>query len=113
VFNRVPAVDVEQAQQLLTDGAALLDVRRADEWQAGHAPEALHVPLDALQQRVGEVPTDRRVVAVCRSGARSARATKFLRDRGIDVVNLDGGMQAWQRSGGDVVGAGGGHGYIA
>jgi rhodanese-related sulfurtransferase len=113
VLNRVPEVDVVQAQQLVADGAALLDVRRADEWQAGHAPHALHVPLDALQQRVDEVPTDRRVVAVCRSGARSAQATRFLRGQGIDAVNLDGGMQAWARSGGDVVGAGGGHGYVA
>ncbi|HEX6256081.1 MAG TPA: rhodanese-like domain-containing protein [Euzebyales bacterium] len=113
MFNRVPDVDVAQAQKLLADGAMLLDVRRADEWQAGHAPQALHVPLDALPQRIGEVPTDRRVVAVCRSGARSARATKFLRGQGVDAVNLDGGMQAWARSGGDVVGAGGHHGYIS
>jgi rhodanese-related sulfurtransferase len=113
VADRVPDIDVAQAQQMLAEGAALLDVRRADEWQAGHAPQALHVPLDALQQRVADVPTDRQVVAVCRSGARSARAAAFLRGHGIDVVNLDGGMQAWARSGGDVVGAGGGHGYVA
>lgn len=99
----VPTVDVRQAQQLLADGAALLDVRRPDEWQAGHAPEALHIPLQQLQARTGEIPTDRRVVAVCRSGARSGQATRFLQRVGLDVVNLDGGMRAWARTGGAVV----------
>lgn len=99
----VPTVDVSEAQQLLADGAALLDVRRADEWQAGHAPAAMHIPLDQLPARTGEVPADRRVVAVCRSGARSGRATQFLQRSGLDVVNLEGGMQAWARTGGAVV----------
>ena len=113
MFDRVPSVDVDGAQSLLADGAELLDVRRDDEWRAGHAPQAVHVPLDQLPARVGELSTDRRVVAVCRSGARSGRATMYLRSLGLDVVNLEGGMQAWVRAGRDVVGDGGGHGYIA
>lgn len=111
--NRVPSVDVRAAQALLGEGAGLLDVRRDDEWRAGHAPQAVHMPLDQLRQRAGEVPTDRRVVAICRSGARSGRATQYLRSLGLDVVNLEGGMQAWARSGGDVVGVDGGRGYVA
>ena len=109
----VPTVDVSEAQQLLAGGAALLDVRRADEWRAGHAPQALHIPLDQLRSRAGEVPSDRQVVAICRSGARSGRATHFLRNAGVDVVNLDGGMQAWARTGGDVVTDDGGAGRVA
>ncbi len=113
MFNRVPSVDVPQARQLLDDGAALLDVRRDDEWRSGHVPDARHIPLDQLPTRADELPTDRRVVAVCRSGARSARATQFLRQVGLDVVNLEGGMQAWARSGGTVVAHDGGAGRVA
>lgn len=113
MFRGVPSVDPVEARQLLDDGALLLDVRRDDEWQAGHAPDATHIPLDQLATRTGEVPTDRRVVAVCRSGARSGQATRALRGAGLDVVNLDGGMQAWSRQGGDIVRDDGGHGYVA
>jgi rhodanese-related sulfurtransferase len=113
VFTRVPSVDATEARQLLDDGALLLDVRRDGEWQAGHAPDARHIPLDQLTRRSGEVPPDRPVVAVCRSGARSGQATKFLRGAGLDVVNLAGGMQAWARAGGDIVRDDGGHGYVA
>ena len=111
--GRVPSVDVTEARKLLDDGAVLLDVRRDDEWQAGHAPHARHIPLDQLVARAGEVPPDQQVVAVCRTGARSGQATRFLRGSGIDVVNLDGGMQAWARAGGDVVRDGGAHGHVA
>lgn len=113
MFNRVPSVDVAAARALVADGAGMLDVRREDEWQAGHVPGAQHVPLDRLPQRTGELPTDRRIVAICRSGARSGRATQYLCSLGLDVVNLEGGMQAWARAGGDVVGAGGRAGYVA
>ena len=113
MFNRVPAVDVGEAQALLSEGALLVDVRRHDEWQLGHAPDAIHIPLDELPQRTGEVPADRRIVAVCRSGSRSAQATRYLRQRGHDAVNLHGGMQAWERAGADVVRGGGGTGRIA
>jgi len=113
VFGRVPAVDVAEARQLLNDGALLLDVRRDDEWQAGHVPRARHIPLDQLVARAGEVPLDQQIVAVCRSGARSGQAARFLRGSGVDVVNLDGGMRAWARAGGDIVRDDGGHGYVA
>lgn len=113
VFKRVPTVEVAEAQTLLSDGALLLDVRRDDEWRAGRAPNAVHIPLDQLQDRVGEVPADRRVVAVCRSGSRSAQATRYLRQLGHDAINLDGGMQAWQRAGAEVVDDDGGAGRVA
>ena len=99
----VPEVAPDEARSLLDSGAVLLDVRELDEWEAGHAPEAQFVPLGELQARAAEVATDRRVVAICRSGVRSARATAFLRAQGLDVVNLSGGMRAWAASGYDVV----------
>ncbi len=84
------------------DGAFLLDVRRDDEWEAGHAPDAVHIPLAELPDRAGEVPRGTPVVAVCHAGGRSARATAFLQ-QGYDVTNYEGGMLAWVGAGGPVV----------
>ena len=79
-------------------GAVLLDVREDDEWAAGHAPEAVHVPVGQVMQRLAELASalpDRPVRVVCRSGARSARVTAYLREQGWDAVNVEGGMRAW------------------
>lgn len=81
-------------------GAFLLDVREPDEWQAGHAPNAVHIPLAQVPGRMSELPTDRTIVAICRVGGRSARVTAFLRERGLDVRNYEGGMRAWAAAGG-------------
>ena len=69
-------------------------------------PGALSVPLGELAVRHGELARDRPVVAVCRSGTRSARAVALLQQAGFnDVANLAGGMLRWRVEGGDVVGA--------
>jgi rhodanese-related sulfurtransferase len=100
--NKIPevsAVDAEsgQAQHVL------LDVRNADEWEAGHAPSAQWVPLPDLESVRFTLPMNRRIVCVCRSGARSARATEALQGWGFDAANMVGGMQAWAESGLPVV----------
>ncbi|MGH3823669.1 MAG: rhodanese-like domain-containing protein [Pseudonocardiaceae bacterium] len=79
-------------------GAALLDVRENDEWAAGHAPGAVHVPMGQITQRLDEIASalpDRPVRVVCRSGGRSARVTAYLLQQGWEAVNVDGGMRAW------------------
>lgn len=87
-----------EAARLLEGGeAVLLDVREDDEWAAGHAGAATHIPLGLL--RADSVPQGRVVVAVCRSGSRSDQAAQALRTAGFDARNLTGGMQAWQRAG--------------
>ena len=101
--DSVPEVSPQEARALADSGAALLDVREPDEWQAGHAPGAQFIPLGELAARVDEVAADRRVVAICRVGGRSERAARFLRAQGLDVVNLTGGMRAWAASGLEVV----------
>lgn len=84
--------------------AYLLDVREPDEWDAGHAPGAHHLPMMEIPARMAEVPADTEVVVVCRSGARSGRVVSYLIGNGWDNVrNLDGGMQAWAAEGRDVV----------
>ena len=88
----------------VTDGAYLLDVREPDEWAAGHAPGAHHLPMMEIPARMAEVPTDVEVVVVCRSGGRSGQVTSYLMGNGWDNVrNLDGGMQVWAASGREVV----------
>lgn len=86
----------------LPDGAVLLDVREDDEWVAGHAPDAVHVPMGQVPQRLEEIAAavpDRPVPVVCRSGTRSAQVTAYLSGIGLDAVNVDGGMQSWAAAG--------------
>ena len=99
----VPAVGAEEAARRVDEGAVLLDVREPDEWHAGHAPDAVHVPLAALAASVGQLDKDRPIVAVCRVGGRSERAASVLLQRGYDAVNLAGGLQAWQAAGMPIV----------
>jgi DMSO/TMAO reductase YedYZ molybdopterin-dependent catalytic subunit/rhodanese-related sulfurtransferase/glyoxylase-like metal-dependent hydrolase (beta-lactamase superfamily II) len=94
-----PQVSARAARSLVAAGALLLDVREPDEWAEGHAPEAVLIPMGDVQARQGELPTDRRIVVVCRSGGRSAAITDALRTRGYDAVNLTGGMCAWTAAG--------------
>ncbi|HEX2051088.1 MAG TPA: rhodanese-like domain-containing protein [Actinomycetota bacterium] len=81
------------------DRVELVDVREQWEWDAGHIEGARHVPLGELPARLDELPPGRPVVVVCRSGARSADATEFLRAQGFDAHNLDGGVQLWTGEG--------------
>ncbi len=86
------------------DDAVLLDVREQDEWDAGHAPNAIHIPLAELPGRLGELPeTDETVPVACRGGGRSSRAVAWLLQQGYDVANLTGGMKSWQAAGKDLV----------
>jgi rhodanese-related sulfurtransferase len=108
----VPEVSAAEGAALVEGGALLLDVRNDNEWNAGHAPQATYITLRELPQRVAEVPKDRRIVAVCRVGSRSARATEFLVGQGLDAVNLAGGMRAWAAEGLPVVTVSGDAGEI-
>ena len=77
----------------------MLDVREPEEWVNGHIEGATHVPLGEVQQRLAEVPTDGQVLVVCKAGGRSAQAAGFLLENGLDAVNFDGGMGAWEAAG--------------
>lgn len=96
-----PEIDVHEAAARLAGGAFLLDVREPFEWERVHIDGAVLAPLTDLA--LDQVPADRPVLVVCRSGNRSAYATEALRAAGRDAVNVAGGILAWHRAGLPVV----------
>lgn len=109
----VPHVAVGDVPSPLPDEFLVVDVREQDEWTAGHIAEAVHIPLMQVPQRVDDIPSDRPILVVCKVGARSAQAAGFLQTQGRDVVNLAGGMIAWEASGRPMVADGGGDPVVA
>jgi rhodanese-related sulfurtransferase len=105
-------VDVATSAEMVDRGVPLLDVREQDEWDAGHAPGARHVPLRQLTGHAGSLAPGTTVVVVCRSGRRSAEAAALLVDRGIDACNLVGGMVAWVEAGLGIEATGGTPGTV-
>jgi rhodanese-related sulfurtransferase len=94
----IPTSAVAGLPDPLPDGLVVLDVREDDEWDAGHVADAVHIPLMELGERFTELP-GRQALVVCRSGHRSAQATAYLVDQGLDAVNLAGGMVDWAAAG--------------
>ncbi|MEU3184980.1 rhodanese-like domain-containing protein [Streptomyces sp. NPDC006923] len=108
----LPAVDVAAVP---SDGL-VLDVREDDEWAAGHVEGALHVPMSDFVARFGEVTEavagGRTAYVMCRVGGRSAQVTQYLVQQGIDAVNVEGGMLAWDGAGRPVVTDNGGPAFV-
>ncbi len=77
----------------------LLDVREDEEWEAGHAPDAVHVPMSELAGRLDDVPDAAPLYVICRSGGRSERVTAYLNSNGWEAINVAGGMSVWARLG--------------
>ncbi len=92
-------VGIEEAQSMLgQQGVAVLDVRRATEFAEGHIQGATNIAHTRLMGRMDELPQAETLLVNCRSGGRSGRACAFLQRAGHDVVNLKGGMLAWQEA---------------
>ncbi len=84
------------------NNVVMVDVRRPDEFtgELGHIPGAQLMVLDTLPQMIGDLPTDKTVVFVCRSGGRSAKASAFAKENGVsDCYNMKGGMLLWNQLG--------------
>lgn len=97
--HEVPEIDVHEAKRRVEAGSAFLDVREPDEHASVRIPGATLLPMSEMDARWQEVPDDGEVVVHCRSGGRSARVTAFLRQQGIDAVNVDGGILDWEEAG--------------
>jgi rhodanese-related sulfurtransferase len=99
-------IDVTEAQKMNQNGELLLDVREPGEYASGHAPNAVLIPLGQLGSRMQEITAykDKPVAVMCRSGRRSASATKQLAEAGFSQVkNVNGGIMAWEQAGLPVV----------
>jgi rhodanese-related sulfurtransferase len=97
-------VSVAEAAAMRDAGALVIDVREPSEWAAGHISGATLIPLGQLASRVSEVPRDRTIVTVCRTGNRSAQGRDILRQAGLTAVtSMTGGMTDWIAAGRPVV----------
>lgn len=99
----VPEIDVATLVEHHANGAIVLDVRETGEYDEGHVPGARLIPLGEVPDRIADVPADRPLYVICRSGARSARAAEWLIGQGIDAVNIAGGTLGWIDAGQPVV----------
>ncbi len=102
--ERMEAVSLDELEDLLKEGAELIDVRERDERDSGYIAGSRNIPYRLLPVASADVPTDRPVVTICESGARAAVAASILAARGIDARPvLDGGIAAWAAQGGQMV----------
>lgn len=91
-------VDTDTVAQMAQNReVTVLDIRGATEWESVRIPDAVHIPLGYLPDRIDRIPTDRPVVVHCETGARSAIAASVLKALGVtDVLDYRGGMEAWR-----------------
>jgi hydroxyacylglutathione hydrolase len=97
-MRSLPQIDVESLAHRSRE-LTVLDVRREDEWQEGHIPGAIHIPLGSLNQRLAEIPRDTEIAVHCQGGTRSAIAASILERNGIPAANVPGGFGEWAASG--------------
>ncbi|MFE3637885.1 rhodanese-like domain-containing protein [Streptomyces cellostaticus] len=113
--DRVTVDEAHRRTQGADASAVLLDVREQSEWNAGHAPGAIHAPLSRLAAGTAlpSAARARPLVVICRSGNRSQQAAELLTQRGAQAVDVKGGMRAWAAAGHPVVDERGNDGSIA
>ena len=100
LFRTVPSISPREAAERLARGELqLVDVRERSEVAAGAVPEATHIPLGRLAAGLHGLDRDRPVAFLCRSGGRSAAATRAALAAGLDAANVAGGIAAWARQG--------------
>jgi len=88
----------KEVETFIQEGKQLniIDVREVDEVAAGKIPGAVNIPLGTIESRMNELDKSAEYIMVCRSGGRSGRATQFLEREGYNVINMSGGMLAWE-----------------
>lgn len=91
-------ITAKEVEALLNKGKklAIIDVREVDEVAGGKIPGAINIPLGLVEFRMHELDKSKEYTMVCRSGGRSGNAAKFLESHGYKVINMTGGMLAWE-----------------
>lgn len=91
-------ITVKEVQQRLEKGEELnlIDVREVSEVQEEHIAGIVNIPLDLLEFQLQDLDKNKQYIIVCRSSARSGRATEFLTAKGYNVTNMVGGMMSWE-----------------
>jgi rhodanese-related sulfurtransferase len=102
-----PEIDIDKLARAVRQGATIIDVREPVEYDAGHVPGAVLMPMGQLPGRTAELGHSAPVYVVCASGNRSAAMSAFLRGAGFDAYSVPGGTSAWARSGRPIVGRSG------
>lgn len=95
-------VTINDLEQAIAAGAHVIDVREASEFETGHVPNAHHIPLNSIPDRLAEIPKDQQVWVICQAGGRSMTACNYLEAQGFDVVSVAGGTGSWIGAGKEV-----------
>lgn len=101
MVDPIPTITSDDVYQRRSEGWMLLDVRTDEEWDQGRIDGSVHIPMDQVVARLDEISDQ--VVCICAVGGRSERVTQYLRQQGLDAVNLVGGVQGWAAAGKPVV----------
>ena len=97
----VAEIDVQELDRMISEREVLaIDVRETDEYEEAHIPGTLLLPLSFLDADLFPIIADKKIVVTCQTGKRSAAAAKQLMQNGVpDVINLQGGVVAWEEAG--------------
>jgi hydroxyacylglutathione hydrolase len=99
-MNSFPMMEVEELAKQSSPSIYIVDVRTLEEWRVGHLSHAHHIELNILENSLHQLPKDQSIALLCRSGHRASLAASLLRKHGfLSVINIRGGMQAWNQAG--------------
>lgn len=95
-------VSIDDLEKAIPEGAFVVDVREAWEFENGHAPKAHHIALNTVPEHLDRLPKDQQIWIICQSGGRSMTAANYLEAQGYNVVSVAGGTGAWIGAGKEV-----------
>ena len=95
-------ITVDDLAVALDNGAWALDVREVEEFDAGHVPNALHIPLGTIPENTHLIVEHETLYVICKAGGRSMKAATYLEAEGYTVVSVAGGTDGWIESGRDL-----------
>ncbi len=98
-MSNVKSAGIVDLQAAILRGEQVVDVRERYEFDGGHVPSAVHIPMSVIPLRMDELTKKEPVWLICESGNRSWQATDYLTRHGYSVINVEGGTSAWRASG--------------